>query len=282
MTHLISVDELRAELAAAAPVRLLDVRWRLDAPDGREAHRAGHLPGAVYVSLDDDLADPTREGLGRHPLPGRERLQASARRWGLEPDTPVVVYDDAKSTAAARAWWVLRAFGISNVRILDGGLRAWTAAGLPLETGEPVVAPSSIELPAQTDTGLTADEAAAVPSRGVLIDARPADRYAGRNEVIDPRSGHIPGAVSLPTTGNVDAEGRFLNPEALRARFAEVGALGTEVGVYCGSGIAATHTILALELAGGTGRLFPGSFSQWAADPSRPVATGDEPGGPAA
>lgn len=277
MTSIISAEQLRDDLAAGEAIRLLDVRWRLDAPDGRPAYLEGHVPGAIYVSLDDDLADHSRNDLGRHPLPTREQFEATARRWGLDLDTRVVVYDDTKGTAAARAWWVLRSFGFTRVEVLDGGLRAWRSIDGEL-TGEiPAVVESEVDVPAPTDAGMTIDDAAAWPDTGVLLDARPADRYAGENEIIDPRAGHIPGAVSLPTTGNVDADGRFLPIEELRARFATVGAFDAPVGVYCGSGVAATHTLLALELVGGSGRLFPGSFSQWSRDASRPIATGPTP-----
>ncbi|PWJ48310.1 thiosulfate/3-mercaptopyruvate sulfurtransferase [Quadrisphaera granulorum] len=286
-----------AELAATAargwrttdgtPVRVLDVRWRLGAADGRDQHAAGHVPGAVYVDLDTELAVPASEhgpADGRHPLPTREALQASARRWGLHDGDAVVVYDDWDSFAAARAWWLLRHAGIVDVRVLDGGLSAWKAAGQPLETGDVTPAPGSVELSWGHQPVLTIDEAAALPERGVLLDARAGERYRGEVEPVDPVGGHIPGAVSLPTASHVDG-GRFRTPEQLREAFASVGVPvtgedddgETPVGAYCGSGVTASHTVLALELAGLRGALYPGSWSQWSNTPGRPVATGTQP-----
>ncbi|GLV50817.1 sulfurtransferase [Thermobispora bispora] len=275
MTPLITPQEL----AALDDVTILDVRWRLGGPPGIEAYRQAHIPGAVFCDLDADLAGPPGPA-GRHPLPEPAAFQAAMRRLGVSGSRPVVVYDEADSTAAARAWWTLRYFGHPDVRVLDGGLRAWTDAGLPVtaeerraESGDFTAVPGGMPL-------LDADGAAEIAARGVLLDARAAERYRGEVEPIDPVAGHIPGAVSAPTTENVDATGRFRGPESLRERFAGLGVgEGAEVGVYCGSGVTAAHQVLALELAGVRAALYVGSWSNWVADPSRPVAKGPSPRG---
>lgn len=281
---LISADELAELLDSGAPVRLLDVRWRLDRPDGRPAYLGGHIPGAVYVDLDHELADHGASPLeGRHPLPDAEALQRAARRWGIRDGDTVVVYDDLKSLSAARAWWLLTDAGLPDVRILDGSLRAWTASGRALASGEEHVEPGSVSLHPGRLPVLDIDDAAALAGSGILLDVRAEERYRGDVEPIDPRAGHIPGAVNLPTTGNVDAEGRFLDPDALRARFAAAGVRpDATVGVYCGSGVTASHAAFALVLAGYRPHLYPGSWSQWSNHADRPVAVGSEPGAPAA
>ena len=272
----ISVTDLHARLAAGERVHLLDVRWQLGDTRGRERHLEGHVPGAVYVDLDTELASHGTPGQGRHPLPDLADLQAAARRWGLRDGEPVVVLDAAGGLAAGRAWWLLRWAGVTDVTLLDGGLAAWTAAGLPVETGPVQPEPGDITLTGGHLPVLDADQAGtlAAGSEGVLLDARAGERYRGEVEPIDPRAGHIPGAVSAPTTENL-VDGRFLDPDALRARFAAVGVEpGTTVGVYCGSGVTAAHTVYALSLIGVDAALFPGSWSQWSSDPERPVATG--------
>jgi len=265
-------------LADGGPLRLLDVRWRLDRPDGRPDYSAGHIPGARYVDLDAQLARHGEPQDGRHPLPPVEQLQRDARGWGIDDGDTVVVYDDLKNLSAARAWWLLRYAGVADVRLLDGGLAAWRTAGLPLETGDaPAPAAGSVTLEYGALPVLTIDEAAAFPGAGVLLDARAGERYRGEVEPIDPRAGHIPGARSAPTTANVDADGRFLPAEQLRARFAALGIKpGTPVAAYCGSGVTAAHEVVALALAGFDAALFPGSWSQWANHPERPVAVGSE------
>ncbi|MFV0374090.1 sulfurtransferase [Microbacterium sp.] len=270
---LITPAGLNEALASDRPPRVLDVRWRLDEPDGRPAYRAAHIPSAVYVSLDDELSAHGEPADGRHPLPATADLRAAAGRWGLHDGDAVVIYDDVSSFAAARAWWVLTDAGVTDVRILDGGLSAWRAAGLPLEAGTVTPAPGSIALTTGRRPRLDIDGAAALPAEGVLLDVRAPERYRGEVEPIDPRAGHIPGAVNAPTTGNLDAEGRFLPAEALRERFAAWGvAPGAAVGAYCGSGVTASHTVFALQLAGIPAALYPGSWSQWAHHPDRPVA----------
>jgi len=272
--------------ADGTPVRVLDVRWRLGAADGREQHAAGHVPGAVFVDLDTELALPADQHgpeQGRHPLPTRESLQAAARRWGLDDGDAVVVYDDWSSLAASRAWWLLRHAGVADVRVLDGALPAWRDAGHPLETGPVTPAAGSVGLGWGHQPVLTADEAAALPGHGVLLDARAAERYRGEVEPVDPVGGHVPGARSAPTTQHLDDGGRFRPPGELRESFAAAGVRpgGAAAGAYCGSGVTASHTVLALELAGVRASLYPGSWSQWSNTPGRPVATGAEPGGAA-
>ncbi|MFJ9546971.1 sulfurtransferase [Streptomyces erythrochromogenes] len=276
-TAILSAAELRNELAGARPPVLLDVRWQLGGPDQRPAYEAGHLPGAVYVDLDRELAGPAGAG-GRHPLPDPEAFGAAMRRAGVRADAPVVVYDGGQGWAAARAWWLLRWTGHPNVRVLDGGLAAWTASGGGL-TAERVIPLEGDFKPAPGALGLLDADAAALRAReGVLLDARAGERYRGEVEPIDPVGGHIPGALSAPTTENVGPDGRFLPADALRARFGALGASeGTPVGVYCGSGVSGAHEVLALEVAGIESDLYAGSWSHWCTDPARPVATGPDP-----
>ncbi|TKA11861.1 sulfurtransferase [Actinacidiphila oryziradicis] len=272
--------ELDSLLRSAAPPVVLDVRWALGDPHGRDHYRAGHIPAAVYADLDTELAaPPTPEG-GRHPLPGVASLQAAARRWGISAGRPVVVYDNNGNTAAARAWWLLRWAGVEDVTLLDGALAAWRTAGLPLETGESVPAgPGDVTLTGGRLPTLDADEAAELARKGTLLDARAAERYRGETEPVDPRAGHIPGALSAPTGDNLAPDGTFLPPAELRARFAALGADGSApVGVYCGSGVTAAHQVAALAIAGTDAALFPGSWSAWSADAARPAATGHQPG----
>ncbi|MET8944744.1 sulfurtransferase [Streptomyces sp. NPDC004542] len=282
MKAIITATELAHGLTGAHPPLLLDVRWQLGvakaagAPafDGRAEYAAGHLPGAVFVDLDAELASAPGER-GRHPLPGLAEFGAAMRRAGVSSARPVVVYDGGQGWAAARAWWLLRWTGHPDVRVLDGGLPAWEG---PLSTDVPAPAEGDFE-PVPGAAGLLdADAAAALARSGVLLDARAAERYRGDVEPIDRVGGHIPGAVSAPTTENVTADGRFLPAGELRARFEKLGVSeGAEVGVYCGSGVSGAHEVLALAVAGIPAALYVGSWSEWSADPSRPVATGPEP-----
>jgi thiosulfate/3-mercaptopyruvate sulfurtransferase len=285
---LIGVASLAAELAGPAggePPALLDVRWRLGGPPGIDGYRAGHLPGAVFVDLDADLAGPPGAG-GRHPLPAAGDFQAAMRRAGVRAGRPVVAYDDGDSTAAARAWWTLRYFGHSRVRVLDGGFRAWAAAGQPVITDEPPVAAGDFTAVSGHLPVLDAAGAAALARSGVLLDARAGERYRGETEPVDPVAGHIPGALSAPTAANVAGDGRFLPPAQLQRQFAALGvAIGPPpgspapaVGAYCGSGVTAAHEVLALALADVPAALYVGSWSAWIANPARPVATGPDPG----
>jgi thiosulfate/3-mercaptopyruvate sulfurtransferase len=274
---LAAIPDLLAELRADPEgLVLLDVRWALGDDRGRERYLEGHLPGAVYVDLDTELAAPATAADGRHPLPSLQALQAAARRWGVSAGSRVAVYDAGPGTAAARAWWLLRWAGLSAVLILDGGLAAWTAAGGPVDSGDVVPTPGDVVLTGGGMPVLDADAAAGLAAgTGLLLDARAAERFRGETEPVDPRAGHVPGAVSAPTTENLDADGRFLPAAVLSERFAALGVdRGTTVGVYCGSGVTAAHEVAALAVAGVDAALWPGSWSQWSADPDRPVATG--------
>ncbi len=276
---LIDAASLHEALAGPRPPAVLDVRWTLGDTRGREHYAAGHVPSAVYAGLDTQLAAPPSPGGGRHPLPAVAELQEAARSWGLRAGQPVVVYDDNGGLAAARAWWLLRWAGLADVRILDGALAAWKGAGYPLEDGERVPPAGDVTLQAGHLPVLTADGAADLARRadGVLLDARAGERYRGETEPVDAQAGHIPGAVSAPTTGNLAGDGTFDSAAGLRARFAALGAVpGAPVGVYCGSGVTAAHEIAALRIAGVEAALYPGSWSAWSADPARPVATGAE------
>jgi thiosulfate/3-mercaptopyruvate sulfurtransferase len=271
---LLTADELAAALADDDPPVLLDVRWALGRTrdEAHERYLAGHVPGAAYVDLETELAAPPAPLAGRHPLPAVDAFEAAARRWGVREGSSVVVYDDVADMSAARAWWLLRWAGVASVRLLDGGLAAWVAAGLSLEAGEVAAEPGDLVVRPGALPTVTADEAAAWP--GTLLDARAGERYAGIVEPVDPRAGHIPGAVSAPTSGNLGADGRFLPDEALRARFA---SLAGPVAVYCGSGVTAAHEVAALAAIGVEAALYPGSWSAWSNDPARPVATGERP-----
>ncbi|HEX5920131.1 MAG TPA: sulfurtransferase [Nocardioides sp.] len=266
---LTSADELAAELGS---VTVLDVRYLMGGPPGREQHAAGHVPGAAYVDLDEDLADPPGDG-GRHPLPDPARFEAAMRRAGVRADRPVVVYDDWQGRAAARAWWLLRHHGHRDVRVLDGGWTAWREDGHPVERGPVEVEPGDFTLAASGSAAAVGPED--VQHVDVLIDARAPERFRGETEPVDAVAGHIPGAVNVPTTANLDERGRFLAPERLRDVYAAVGAgTASSVAVYCGSGVTAAHDVLALEVVGVRAALYPGSWSGWITDPSRPVATG--------
>jgi thiosulfate/3-mercaptopyruvate sulfurtransferase len=276
---LISAEELIRSVADGDQPTILDVRWRLDRPDGRADYLAGHIPGAVYVSLDDDLSDHGRTGAGRHPLPSGADLQAAARRWGLRNHRPVVVYDDWNRAGSSRAWWVLTAAGIADVRILDGGLSAWTAAGGEVRDGEAMLAPGDVTVGHDNlYAGMRATLTAQQVSEGqvsTLLDARAPERFTGEIEPVDPVAGHIPGARNLPSTSVLDAEGRFLADDRLTELFRTAGIVGpAAVGVYCGSGITASVLLAALGAAGIDAALFPGSWSQWSSEPDRPVALG--------
>ena len=283
MNPLIDVPGLEARLAAGRRTVLLDVRWVLGDPHGLEHYLAEHLPGAVFVDLAAELADSTVPDRGRHPLPSRVRFQESARRWGIRKGDVVVAYDDSGNMAAARLWWMLRDAGVTGVYLLDGGLAAWRAAGLPREAGPVHPVPGDVELGTGQMPVTDAGAAATWPQSGLLLDARAGERYRGEIEPVDPRAGHIPGAVSAPTAANLDQAGRFLAPAELRRRFEALGVQdGRPVAVYCGSGVTAAHEVAALELAGFSAALYPGSFSEWSNRPDLPVATGPEPGDAAA
>jgi thiosulfate/3-mercaptopyruvate sulfurtransferase len=286
---LISPAALAEELAGEPGPVLLDVRWRLGGPAGIESYRAGHLPGAVFVDLDRDLAAPPGPA-GRHPLPDPAVFQAVMRAAGVSRDRPVVIYDDRDATAAARGWWLLRYHGHENVRVLDGGYQAWLAAGLPVSRADPAGPPGDFTVRPGHMPVLDAAGAGSMARTGLLLDARAGERYRGEQELVDPVAGHIPGAISAPTADNVNPDGTFRSAPELAARFALL-ARGDDPpnppdpgvessppdpawAAYCGSGVTAAHEVLALALAGIPAALYVGSWSNWITDPARPIATG--------
>lgn len=274
---LIDVDELATALQSDRPPVVLDVRWSLGGPPGDADHRAGHIPGAVFVPLDEELASHGEPTDGRHRLPSLDDLQGAARRWGVHGDSRVVVHDANGNLAAARAWWLLRWAGFEDVRLLDGALAAWVASGRPLETGEVTPAPGSVSLTTGMLPVVELDDVAAFAESGVLLDARAGERYRGEVEPIDPKAGHIPGARSAPTTENLTPDGHFRSAAELRERFATLGADGSRpIAAYCGSGVTAAHEVAALAIAGIDAALYPGSWSQWS-NLDLPVATGPAP-----
>lgn len=287
MSPLIDVPWLAARLGDPA-VRVVDCRWYLGDPRrGAEEHRRGHIPGAAHLDLDAELAAPRGTGAGRHPLPSADTFARTLSRLGVTPGITVVAYDDAGGAYAARLWWLLRYFGLGAAgRVLDGGVQAWIAAGHALATpspGAPAPAPAPL-LPLTPGGAPVAGRDAVDRSRrdpaAVILDARAAERYEGRVEPIDPRAGHIPGARSAPFAGNLRAPGgAFLDREALEQRYRELGALSAETIVaYCGSGVTACHTLLALALLGREDAiLYEGSWSDWSSDPTLPAATGSDP-----
>lgn len=275
MTSLIRASDLAAKLQDPNLV-LLDVRWSLGATDNREKYQAGHIPAARFVDLDTDLSGTPGEHTGRHPLPLHEDFQAAARRWGINDQSTVVVYDDAGSMAAARAWWLLRHAGFPRVLVLDGGLQAWREAKCILSTQSPVPEPGTVTLSWGAMPVL--EMAELEDFDGVLIDSRATARYLGVEEPVDPLAGHIPGALNRPTTDNLDDSARFKPAQTLREGFARLGVEpgGTPPAAYCGSGITATHQVLALHEAGIEAALYPGSWSQYCSYRQNPVATSDE------
>lgn len=287
---LIDVATLAAAVTGATPPTLLDVRWRLGGPPGAGEYAAGHLPGAVFLDLDTQLCGPPGPR-GRHPLPDPDRLTAVLRVAGVRAGHPVVVYDagdgQPASQSAARVWWTLRWAGQEPVRVLDGGYAAWVAAGHPVTTEPPGPGPGPVPVPGPGDVTvrpgglpvLDAAGAAELAAGGVLIDVRAPERYRGEQEPIDPVAGHIPGAVNLPTTTHLTETGQWRDAGQIRSRLAELGVdRAAPVGAYCGSGVNAAHTVLALHRAGRTdAALYVGSWSQWVTDPDRPVATGQDP-----
>lgn len=271
---LVDVDWLTANHDS---VRIIDVRSYLDGRSGRDAWAAGHLPGSVWLSLDDDLSAPAATPGGRHPLPDPGDFAAAMGRAGITNTTAVVAYDDAGGTIAARLWWMLSRQG-TPVAILNGGIAAWTEAGNDLSTDPTDIAPADYAAtPWPSDQILTADDVAdRLGSDTVILDARAHARYLGEEFPVDPRYGHIPGARSAPATANIGANGRFESIEDSRERYAAVGALDApEVVAYCGSGVTACTDLLALEQLGVQGKLYVGSWSDWGADHDRPLETGE-------
>ncbi|MFE9681355.1 sulfurtransferase [Streptomyces sp. NPDC006285] len=274
MDVIISAPQLASDLTGPNPPVVLDIRWQLGGPNLRRAYEEAHVPGAFYVDLDTELAAPAGAA-GRHPLPDPEVFGAAMRAAGVSGDRDVVVYDGGLGWAAARAWWLLRWTGHPSVRVLDGGFAAWSG---PVESGVPAPAAGTFVPAPGAVPVLDADGAASLARTGLLLDARAAERYRGDVEPIDRVGGHIPGAVSAPTTGNVAESGRFRPAGELADRFKALGADGgTEVGVYCGSGVSGAHEVLALAVAGIPAALYVGSWSEWSQDDRRPVATGPDP-----
>jgi thiosulfate/3-mercaptopyruvate sulfurtransferase len=282
-TTTLSIDVLASHLGDPQWV-VLDCRFSLaDPAAGRSAYQAAHIPGALYVHLDEDLCAPVVPGkTGRHPLPLADRLVESFSHWGINRGVQVVVYDDnpgGSGAIAARCWWCLRYLGHAAVAVLDGGWKYWRAAGLPVRGG----VEERLRRPfvADVQPGMLAEvedvQARRLDPAWRLFDSRSADRYRGENETIDPVGGHIPGAISAPYAENLGVDGLFLPPQALRVRFENLleGAAPENAIFYCGSGVTAAHNLVAMAHAGlGIPRLFVGSWSEWITDRSRPVATG--------
>jgi thiosulfate/3-mercaptopyruvate sulfurtransferase len=270
--------------SAGGSLRVVDVRWYLDpARRGRDEWRAGHIPGAIFLDIDEDLSAPGGgRGLapGRHPWPSEAQVVRVMGAAGISRGVRVVAYDDAGGSVAARLWYLLRAHGHEDVAVLDGGITRWRAEGRPLATDEPPVASAAFS--GRLLPGYVVDKAGMVETLGhrLVLDARAEERYRGETEPIDPRRGHIPGARSAPWTGNLTADPVpvFRPPAALRERYLALGAEREVPIVYCGSGVNACHDLLALHLAGLRGTLYAGSWSEWSSDAALPLATGDEPG----
>jgi thiosulfate/3-mercaptopyruvate sulfurtransferase len=275
---LISAHDLADLLTPTGPrsVTVLDVRYRMGGPGGPGEYAAGHVPGAAYVDLDAALAAPPGPR-GRHPLPDVEVFEAAMRQAGVSDDRPVVVYDDWDGRAAARAWWLLRHHGHPDVRVLDGGWAAWQRGDHAVETAVPAVAPGTFTAgPGQLPV-IEADQVLEFAAKHTLVDARAPERFRGDVEPVDPVAGHIPGAVNVPTGRNLRDDGTFRPAEELRAIYRAVErARDDEFAAYCGSGVTAAHDLLALAIVGVEAALYPGSWSEWVAEPGRPLALGSD------
>jgi thiosulfate/3-mercaptopyruvate sulfurtransferase len=278
-TTLIDAQTLRHELSGGAPLVLVDASFDLADPSaGERSYREGHLPGAHYLHLDRDLSGEKTGRNGRHPLPPREHFAATVGALGVTPQTQVVIYDRQQAMFAARPWWMLRWLGHAAVAVLDGGVDAWLAAGGTLDSRMPATSPQA-PYPPRSPIAPTVDAATLARRLGQLrlIDARAPERFRGEVEPLDKQAGHIPGALNRFFKDNLAADGRFKPPAQLRADFEPLLASRPvdEVVHQCGSGATACHNILAMEVAGLTGSmLYPGSWSEWSADPERPVARG--------
>jgi thiosulfate/3-mercaptopyruvate sulfurtransferase len=276
-TTLITADQLRALIAQAGDLVIVDAGFDLaDTAAGERQYREGHVPGAHFAHLDRDLCAPMTGSNGRHPLPSREAFAARAGAWGIGPATQVIVYDRQQAMFAAHAWWMLRWLGHEAVAVLDGGIVAWRGAGEPLQTSVPTPsARGPYPLRAPLVATVDATQLAAQLGRVRLLDARAPERYRGDVEPLDKQAGHIPGATNRFFKNNLAADGRFKPPDALRQEFAPLvaGHAAAQVVHHCGSGVTACHNLFAMELAGLHGSaLYPGSWSEWSSDPSRPVA----------
>jgi thiosulfate/3-mercaptopyruvate sulfurtransferase len=277
--------EIAAAGGSAEPIpslRVVDTRFYLDpARRGRDAWRAGHFPGAIFLDMDEDLSAPGGgRGLpaGRHPWPGEEQVARVMSAAGIGPGVRVVAYDDNAGGSAGRLWYLLRAHGHDDVAVLDGGIGKWIAEGRPLSTEAPRVAPARFGARLRPGFVVFKEEMVREHARRLVLDARAAERYRGEAEPVDPRAGHMPGARNAPWTGNLtaDATPRLRPPAELRARYEALGAAREEPVVYCGSGVTACHDLLALHLAGLRGTLYAGSWSEWSSDPELPAASGGE------
>jgi thiosulfate/3-mercaptopyruvate sulfurtransferase len=278
-TTLIDVDNLAASLGHE-DLALFDCRFELGKPEwGASEYARSHIPGAQYLHLDRDLSSPISRHSGRHPLPDPHAFARRFGELGAGPETQIVAYDQGNGAHAARLWWLARWIGARRVAVLDGGMASWRAAGLPLATTPALPRPRGMPVTLARETAADSADVENLRRRPgtLLVDARGAERFAGRNETIDPVAGHVPGARNHPFTANLASDGRFLSAEALRRRWEVL--LGSQpasaVIAMCGSGVTACHNLLALEHAGlGGARLYPGSWSEWIRDPARPVATG--------
>ncbi|WP_427383211.1 sulfurtransferase [Janibacter sp. G56] len=278
-TALITADALAAELAGGARLVVLDVQYNLRGPAGRGLFEQAHVPGAHFIDLDTELAGPVAaDGRGgRHPLPRPDVLEAALRRAGVDDASRIVTYDQGTSLSAARAWWVLRWAGLQDVRVLDGGLAAWTRAGHTATTEPTPETAGTVTLRPHALPVLDADGIAHRPATAVLIDGRAPERFRGETEPIDRVAGHIPGAVNVPMDTLLRPDGRMRPPAALRAVFEAAGVVPGEnriVATSCGSGVTAAHTALALHEIGVAAHVYVGSWSDWISDPTRPMATG--------
>lgn len=273
-TTLIEPQELAPHLGASGWA-VVDCRFDLaNPPSGRKAWSIGHIPGAVYAHLEENLSGPVTPQTGRHPLPDPHKFAQQLGRWGIDNKSQVVVYDDATGAFAARLWWMLRWLGHPTVAVLNGGFKEWQRAGLPVDARVPSPRPVTFRPQPRDGEWLTTQQVQRDLANKsiVLIDARSADRFAGRDETIDPVAGHVPGARNHPFPSNLNEQGRFLAPEELRTRWSQTlqGAPGNQTVCMCGSGVTACHNLLALEVAGFTGaRLYAGSWSEWIRDPAR-------------
>lgn len=274
---MIDVPALSAALAQDRPVRLLDVRWRLDLPEGRPAYLAAHIPGAVYVDLERELSQTGHPEDGRYALPTLADLESVVRMWGIDDGDLVVAYDDNDGVAAARAWWLLRRRGV-DIKVLDGGIRAWIRRGLPVESGDRGAPPGSVRL-LDNDPGVaTIDDAARAPDAGVLVDVRAPDHYRGHAPGADPAAGHIPGAVNIPTVAHIDRDGTLRPAHEIRGIIRASGIdPDRDIVLYCSVGIASAHSALAFAEAGIDTRVYTGAWSQWSRTRGRPVAVGRTP-----
>ena len=282
MNAIVSTEWLAGEIGAP-DLRVVDVRWYIDPQRrGRDAYVAGHIPGAAFLDVDADLSAPgggRGRPAGRHPWPSEDQVSTVIGAVGIGPATRVVAYDDQSGAVAARLWYLLRASGHDEVAVLDGGISKWQAEGRPLESGTVTPPPARFAARPRAGWVVAKGEMTGLDPSTLIIDARAGERYRGETEPIDLRAGHIPGAVNLPFAGNLTtgAIPVFRTWDELRARFAAVGADRNLPIVYCGSGVTACHDLLALHAAGLRGRLYAGSWSEWSADPSLPIATGDKP-----